>query len=1010
MLGKTPMIKHKLLRTIFLSTIAIVLFAGSGCSFSSGSTSGSLIDGRAIPEYQGMTVSSTSSVKQSIAYANDINQDNPFDDDEENQIESRLDTFLGADLIDEEYAYFAQPSELVRVTISMLNPDSFAFSSLSLNGRRYLANEFKEGSSLTSLLIDVQPESDTGVQEITLEDIKYIDGASGYTLKEAVLSGETTVQVGVLFPTLPEVTVSEKIIGITSVGLSINVIDINGLIEDAPKPLYVFLYDGNEVVEQELAIGANEINFPRLKSKTIYQYAVATVFDILDGAGNVVRIFAKEALRTNSFLTMALGATKTEITFDITVDDINSLGEIESVDLYHGETLKETITSQSAGTFSGLFTNNAYLIKAYFSYQFEAEGEVFEEVEEQVVTTESNIIPTFAFVDVVPGQEDIVFEYLVTDVDSVGSLTKIELINNGAAVETMTTYDSTMFDEILSNNDYQLKATYVYNLNEGMGEQILEVIFETKTLAKEEPVFVPSGVSPLGTSINLDAAIVDADNVGYYQSVELHKDDALVDSILDFNSLTFIDLTKVTDYVVKITYIYDLNDGTGQHTLSIQHSISTLLFDMGDGSVSNPDQIANAEDLSNISLALNANYALTTNINLLGIEWTPIGTNTSPFTGTFDGQDCIISNLTITTPQVYVGLFGYNSGTIKNIIFDDVNINVTGLLDSPIYGGSLAGYNSGLVENIHTLSGGIYIKARGGNYGYAGGIIGCHSITNLVDISNGLNVTGDLVTYTGGIVGYSSGSQFTHEYLINIGSVSGANYVGGLIGSSQSSSSSSISNSYNSGSVSGNSYVGGLLGFISSSISSSINNSYNSGEVSGTSNYVGGLIGCSHSSSSFSSISNSYNSEPVSGANDVGGLIGYAYYSSPVIINSHNNGMVSGTSYVGGFIGYLDPSASLYVYYSINFGSLTATTDTTAIGGITGYLPPANDSEQVYFSGTVMANGGEVAGIAYGTKINDLSTLNLAFFTATLGWSSDVWDFTGIDVTIGVYPSLIIPA
>ena len=35
-----------------------------------------------------------------------------------------------------------------------------------------------------------------------------------------------------------------------------------------------------------------------------------------------------------------------------------------------------------------------------------------------------------------------------------------------------------------------------------------------------------------------------------------------------------------------------------------------------------------------------------------------------------------------------------------------------------------------------------------------------------------------------------------------------------------------------------------------------------------------------------------------------------------------------------------------------------------------------------------------------------LETLDEQFFTTTLGWSTDDWDFTNLDVVNGVYPTL----
>jgi hypothetical protein len=103
-------------------------------------------------------------------------------------------------------------------------------------------------------------------------------------------------------------------------------------------------------------------------------------------------------------------------------------------------------------------------------------------------------------------------------------------------------------------------------------------------------------------------------------------------------------------------------------------------------------------------------------------------------------------------------------------------------------------------------------------------------------------------------------------------------------------------------------------------------------------------------------------------------------------------------------IGYADNQ--LFIYYSINFGSVIATSNTTAVGGITGVLPTTNDIEQSYYSGSITSNGVAVDGVAFGTKVTDLSTFNLAFFTTTLEWDTEIWDFTGLDIANGVYPTL----
>jgi hypothetical protein len=232
---------------------------------------------------------------------------------------------------------------------------------------------------------------------------------------------------------------------------------------------------------------------------------------------------------------------------------------------------------------------------------------------------------------------------------------------------------------------------------------------------------------------------------------------------------------------------------------------------------------------------------------------------------------------------------------------------------------------------------------------------------------------------------------------MNSGSVSGtSNLVGGLIGYGNII---TITNSMNSGSVSGTSQVGGLIGFGNFI---TITNSMNSGSVSGT-QYIGGLIGNGYNTNTTTTITNSMNSGSVSGtSNLVGGLIGYGNIIT--ITNSMNSGSVSGTSQVGGLIGYAENQ--LFIYYSVNFGNVVATSNTTEVGGISGRLPTTNDIEQSYYSGSITSNGVAVSGVAFGTKVTDLSTFNLAFFTTTLGWDTEIWDFTGLDIANGVYPTL----
>ena len=85
--------------------------------------------------------------------------------------------------------------------------------------------------------------------------------------------------------------------------------------------------------------------------------------------------------------------------------------------------------------------------------------------------------------------------------------------------------------------------------------------------------------------------------------------------------------------------------------------------------VSAQTRITDEAGLKAIANDLNGNYVLAADITLTG-QWTPLGTEASPFTGTFDGGGHSIKGLNVTASRDLdnSGLFGYAKGaTLKNV-------------------------------------------------------------------------------------------------------------------------------------------------------------------------------------------------------------------------------------------------------------------------------------------------------------------------------------------------------
>ena len=142
-----------------------------------------------------------------------------------------------------------------------------------------------------------------------------------------------------------------------------------------------------------------------------------------------------------------------------------------------------------------------------------------------------------------------------------------------------------------------------------------------------------------------------------------------------------------------------------------------LKFYDGAGTDECPYLITTAEELQNISLATDAYFRLELDIDMKGVEWTPVGNNMDEeagFSGNFDGNGRTISNLSVTKIKSanwnkykntynYAGMFGVNNGTISNLTLENCTVNVTdSSLDQrgDVYAGILVGQNFGYITGV----------------------------------------------------------------------------------------------------------------------------------------------------------------------------------------------------------------------------------------------------------------------------------------------------------------------
>jgi len=119
----------------------------------------------------------------------------------------------------------------------------------------------------------------------------------------------------------------------------------------------------------------------------------------------------------------------------------------------------------------------------------------------------------------------------------------------------------------------------------------------------------------------------------------------------------------------------------------------------GNYTVTTAEGLKNIAELVNEEWKLDINITLTDDIDLKGIDWTPIGIDYNhQYTGTFDGGGKTITGLTVTGSDQYAGLFGYigTGGKVMNVKLEGVQIESDNEMSNV---GGVAGCSRGNIEN-----------------------------------------------------------------------------------------------------------------------------------------------------------------------------------------------------------------------------------------------------------------------------------------------------------------------
>ena len=574
-----------------------------------------------VPVYQGMTITKSNSVLSLASYRmsgitllsannenngnngnhyghykgdhtdrNDtIDEDNPYPDNNANEnieeeIKSSLNVIGSPDTI-----YYATPNEDIYINIHIDNPDSFEIMSFTLNGKKYSSYMFEEGSDMETIVLKYNVGDATGIVEYTIDAIKYIDGTE---IKDVIIDGNKTVMAGIRTENQVVASVTDVDIDTNVLSFNVNVKDNNSLVEFSKGALKAVIYDGfNIISEKDIAVGNNSVIFDGLKTNTLYQYAVVGYYDDLSGGGFGMNVLYKDAFYTDSvvlFDNITVG--QESISFGYLWHEDHQGKAISALKLYKGDAFIKDITA-GATTVNELLSGTTYKLVAEYPNADKTESIYLE------FATLAKTTPEVSVFNPIKTQTSVGFEIVETDADNVGTVTTIELYKDGQLVETAANLDVRSFDGLLSNNTYTVKITYTYNLNDGAGNQTTEKNLNIKTNAKAVPSFAVKNENVTTDSVAAEYDIIDVDKILSYYKVELYKGNTLVLENAN-NKIDFTGLDCYTNYTVKITCTYDLNDGNGEQTVAYDYAYKTLPYiDVVECNVANTSAVSEGETI-----------------------------------------------------------------------------------------------------------------------------------------------------------------------------------------------------------------------------------------------------------------------------------------------------------------------------------------------------------------------------------------------------------------------------
>jgi hypothetical protein len=584
-----------------------------------------------IPVYKGMEVESITQL--SSAYAlEEVSE--PFID----EIESGL-----VPETTEGISYYAEQGERILVKVNMENPNNHIILSFTLNGFMYQNLDFNEGPELNGIIqiiVEFRVANASGIQNITIDAIKYIDSEDNNTIKDAIFDADRTIQVGILYDDIPEILEVSETIASTSFTLDFTLTDPSSLSVDTS---FLYVFDGTNIMYiQPVSIGINSFVVSALMMGHTYEYAITTLFDPLDGVGARLFVLNQGILETLHGVTPNVTSTQDGVSSTlVTLDGVT----ITSVSLYLNDIFVSNITeTNNAYVLEDLLSNTSYELRTTYTYTFN--GSPLSQTSVETFTTAAKDIPTVKVLSAVSFGNLVFSTFRVTDGDDTITDLEVRLYKDGALVQTID--NVTLTPQVANPGTFNASVNLIYS---GIGDYLIVVVY-TYDLNEGKPL------------VTIDSLDIDADHtLRYLVAREIPE--------LTLNGDSTVTIEVLSNYTELGATFNDSKDGTGDALISgdkVNTNVVgtyTVLYNYTDTDNNRATQlsrIVNVVDTTPPVITLNGNAEMTIEA---GSTYNELG---ALVTDNYDADDiAIVGGDTVDTTTLGTYTMTYN--------FTDVNGN-----------------------------------------------------------------------------------------------------------------------------------------------------------------------------------------------------------------------------------------------------------------------------------------------------------------------------------------------